>query len=54
MSRELDFLKGREGEAGKFYINFKFRPVDFSEIPREEVAEMMGGPALNSEEEDWE
>lgn len=54
MSRELDFLKGREGEAGKFYINFKFRPVDFSEIPREEVAEMIGGPALNSEEEDWE
>ena len=32
--RTIRFLKGREGESGEFEINFKFAPVDFSEIPR--------------------
>lgn len=42
-SRELDFLKGREGETGSIAINFKFAPLDMSEIPREEVAAMAEG-----------
>ncbi len=51
-SRELDILKGREGEEGKLAINFKFRPVDFSEITREDLMAMQGGPMLNTET-DW-
>lgn len=54
MSRELEFLKGREGEVGSFAINFKFRPVDFSQIPAEELAEMSSAPPLNNADEDWE
>lgn len=51
-SRELDFLKGREGEQGSFAINFKFRPVDFSEIPPEELDELVGRQTLNVDA-DW-
>lgn len=28
----LEFLKGREGEAGKVTLNFKFRPMNFDEV----------------------
>lgn len=53
-SRELDFLKGREGEEGKFAINFKFKPVDFSEMTREEVAALEATGPLNTINGDWE
>lgn len=51
-SRELDFLKGREGEQGSFAINFKFKPVNFSEISREELDELVGRQAINVDA-DW-
>lgn len=35
--RKISFLKGREGEAGDFEINFNFAPIDFSEIPKARV-----------------
>lgn len=35
-SRELPFLKGREGEDARIGINFKFAPVNFDERPTEE------------------
>ncbi len=35
----LSYLKGREGEAGTFEINYKFRPMDFTEVPVEVDAE---------------
>ena len=31
--RHIELLKGREGEAGGFGINFSFAPTDFSEVP---------------------
>lgn len=37
-SRYLDLLKGREGESGKFAINFKFAPLDMSEMTAEQLA----------------
>lgn len=30
--RVVKFLKGREGEEGEFEINYKFAPIDFTEI----------------------
>lgn len=42
-SRELEFLKGREGEHGSFAINFKFKPVNFTEIPQEELEQHQAG-----------
>lgn len=51
-SRELDVLKGREGEEASFAINFKFKPVDFSEMTREQMDELAIGPAINTET-DW-
>lgn len=36
-SRWVEFLKGREGEAGKFAINFKFAPLNMQEFTPEEV-----------------
>lgn len=39
-SRTLEFMKGREGESGSVSHYFKFAPVDFSEIPQQEVADM--------------
>lgn len=35
--REIEVLKGREGESAKFEINYRFSPVDFSEVPPEQV-----------------
>lgn len=32
-SRLFDILKGREGEHGEYAINFRFAPLDMSEIP---------------------
>lgn len=37
--RTIEFLKGREGEQGEFTINYQFRPVDFSEMPEDELRE---------------
>jgi replicative DNA helicase len=31
-SRTMEFLKGREGEIGQVHMNFKFAPVDMSEL----------------------
>lgn len=52
-SRELEFLKGREGEQGSFAINFKFKPPNFSELTPEELAAIadalpMNDPAINT------
>lgn len=35
-TRIIELLKGREGEEGKFTINYKFAPVDFSQIADED------------------
>lgn len=35
-SRLLDFMKGREGESGQVAINFKFAPLDMTEMTPEE------------------
>lgn len=51
-SRELDILKGREGESGKFAINFKFKPVDFSEMTPEQLDAIESQPVLNVDT-DW-
>lgn len=29
----LEFMKGREGETGKYDINYGFKPIDMSEVP---------------------
>jgi replicative DNA helicase len=46
--RTLDFLKGREGEAGQVVINFKFAPLDMSERDPDDEAE--GDPSASV---DW-
>lgn len=46
-SREFDFLKGREGEEGKVAINFKFAPLDMSELTPEQVESETGQPAAD-------
>lgn len=47
--RSIKFLKGREGEAGEFEINFSFAPIDFTEIPRErEIVDADGNPINDS------
>lgn len=38
-SRSLEFLKGREGESGEVAINFKFAPLDMSEMTPEQREE---------------
>lgn len=35
--REIELLKGREGEAGKVLFNYKFTPMDFSEVAPDQV-----------------
>lgn len=35
--RLVDTMKGREGEHAEMEINFKFSPVDFSEVPPEQT-----------------
>lgn len=52
-SRELDSLKGREGEQFNFAINFRFKPVDFSEMTHEQLEEI-GATAQLNVGEDWE
>lgn len=38
--REIEFLKGREGESGIYQTNYKFAPIDFNEVsPEQAVAE---------------
>lgn len=44
-SRTMEFLKGREGEVGAVHINFKFAPVDMSEIPADQIAQDADGQA---------
>lgn len=47
--RVATFLKGREGEFGEFHLNYKFSPIDFSEVSPEELGEEVdedGTPAL--------
>lgn len=39
-SRELDILKGREGEDGKVFINYKFKPTDLSQMTPEQLAQL--------------
>lgn len=47
-SRWLEFLKGREGESGRFAINFKFAPLDMDEFtPEEQAAEQTAAEATN-------
>lgn len=35
--RELEVLKGREGESGKMNFNYKFAPMNFSEVAPDQV-----------------
>lgn len=42
----LSFLKGREGESGTYPINYKFSPMDFSEVEAEVDEE--GNPVTTS------
>lgn len=39
LRRIIEFMKGREGEKGETVINYKFQPVDLSEVSQEEIAE---------------
>jgi replicative DNA helicase len=48
--RKVVFLKGREGEQGRFDVNYLFRPIDFEEVAVEESAE---APASESVGVDW-
>ncbi len=48
-SRVLEFLKGREGEAGRIAINFKFSPVDMGELPQQDYA----AEEVGDESTDW-
>lgn len=36
--REIEIMKGREGETGKFSMNYSFQPMNFTEITEEEQA----------------
>lgn len=51
-SRELEFLKGREGEEGKIAINFKFKPVNFTQMTPEEL-EMCSTAQMINSDPDW-
>ena len=37
--RTVEILKGREGEHGEYEMNYRFTPVDFTEVPNETVAQ---------------
>lgn len=41
-SRTMSFLKGREGETGQVHMNFKFAPVDMSELAPDQVTNADG------------
>ncbi len=51
-SRTMEFLKGREGEVGKVHMNFRFAPVDMSELHFVEGGED-GAPAPGDVDVDW-
>lgn len=53
-SRESEFLKGREGETGKIYTNFKFAPVDFNEMTPEEIQNATGEEARQDDDVVWQ
>lgn len=36
--RDIEVLKGREGESGEYQINYKFTPMDFSEVHEDQAA----------------
>lgn len=48
-SRELDFLKGREGEEGAVYMNFKFAPPNFTEL---DPSAIVGGDSMAANDDD--
>lgn len=51
-SRELDILKGREGENGKVMINYRFKPTNLSEMTAEQLEEVGNGqPAIGADGE---
>lgn len=50
LSREMDILKGREGEHGKFHIHYRFKPTDLSEMTPEQVEAAEVGSAEEGEE----
>jgi replicative DNA helicase len=51
-SRELDILKGREGEDGKVNINYLFKPTNMSEMTPEQLEEVGNGlPAIGEDGE---
>lgn len=35
--REIEFLKGREGESGTYQTNYRFTPIDFGEVAPEQA-----------------
>jgi replicative DNA helicase len=49
-SRELDLLKGREGEDGKININYRFKPTDLSEMTQEQLAQCMSDAPMVGED----
>ncbi len=53
VSRELEFLKGREGEIGKIIKHFRFAPVNFAEYTHEEEAALAGGEAAEAADVGW-
>ena len=52
-SRELDLLKGREGEEGKVYTHYTFKPTNLTEMTAEELAAVQeeSGPAIGADGE---
>jgi hypothetical protein len=53
-SRMMDILKGREGEHGSFPINFRFAPLDMSEIPYDpETGQAATGEDTGAADQNW-
>lgn len=36
-SRDIEFIKGREGETGIYTVRYRFKPVDFSPMSEDEI-----------------
>lgn len=52
LSRELELLKGREGEQGSVMINYLFKPTNLSELTEEQLAAIQAhGPSLGADGE---
>lgn len=51
-SREMDVLKGREGESALFPIHYTFKPTNLNEMTAEERAAVEGAAAAASEGDD--